>query len=914
MLAAGLLKAVGTAVMKHGLNLLAGGLPVGEVMVEVAREAWGRWRQDGPEDERRKELGELAAAPPDEVRREVDRVVDEVAAGQPAEVRQALSLYLTQVPAAVHWSLRRPADPAGATVPAGLSLDRPEDLLPFLPPRLPRFRPGDPVPGMGDWVLEELLGTGGFGEVWKARNPYLSEPSAVKFCLDADTARLLRNEAELLQRVMREGKHPGIVGLLDTCLNADPPSLRYEYVAGGDLAGLVQERRGGLCAGEALDLMRAITEAVAFAHQRGIVHRDLKPANVLLAACGVASFAKPQAALAPKVADFGIGAVAARPGALATQARTATLARGAYTPLYASPEQVAGQPADPRDDVYALGVIWYQLLTGDLTAAAPSGVRWMSVLRARGVPQEHLDWLLSCVEARQQDRPASASELAAQLRALSSASDGAEPGLLALPLDRVGKRASAPTERRTAPLPPAGDGAPARRSAAGWLLGAGLLAVGLALVAMLTWTESRQVAEMATADHVHPDATDQTSQRAAQIPAGASAEGDSPPSMPPPRDVLLEPFGQRVQLRSQSIEVQQVFFTDAEPRMAVVYSNLAGRPHRVERYSLKNGELLDRVELKGLTITPDAMALSPDGGLLALQDHNRRLRVVSLPDDKEVVTGWEPYGPDPKGEWVAWMSFVDNDRLLAVSTRGQLGVWVLPGRGAVYEKVAVREQPGSFGRGYPDPWGTALSRDRRTLAVFDRDHFNLFDTATGAVRARLPDYAPREGRVQKLGGAAFSPDGSRLALVLSTVDDGARTTRKLVLWDAGARSFAGEWGLPDEVKIAPYIALPGVSWWGERHILLCGVSRDFGYLLEVGTGRLLAYAEAKNRSGRLLAHGPDARLWYVAGQASGAPGFLTAVDFPATDGTAPPRGAPLERWSFTPEGVVALNRRMATRP
>src|SRR5262245_62218488 len=108
MLAAGLLKAVGSAVMKHGLNLLAGGLPVGEVLVEVAREAWGRWRHDGPEEGRRKALGELAAAPPDEVRREVDRVVDEVAAGQPAGVREALSLYLTQVPAAVHRSLRRP--------------------------------------------------------------------------------------------------------------------------------------------------------------------------------------------------------------------------------------------------------------------------------------------------------------------------------------------------------------------------------------------------------------------------------------------------------------------------------------------------------------------------------------------------------------------------------------------------------------------------------------------------------------------------------------------------------------------------------------------------------------------------------------------------------------------------------------
>ena len=69
-------------------------------------------------------------------------------------------------------SLRRPADPSGKTVPAGLALRRPEDLLPLLPQGLPRFKPGDrPLPGV-DRELVELLGSGGFGEVWTARNPY----------------------------------------------------------------------------------------------------------------------------------------------------------------------------------------------------------------------------------------------------------------------------------------------------------------------------------------------------------------------------------------------------------------------------------------------------------------------------------------------------------------------------------------------------------------------------------------------------------------------------------------------------------------------------------------------------------------------------------------------------------------------
>src|SRR5262249_58043838 len=81
-----------------------------------------------------------------------------------------------------------------------------------------------------------------------------------------------------------------------------------------------------------------------------------------------------------------------------------SVARGACTPLYASPQQLRGMPADPRDDIHALGVIWYQLLTGELGSGAPSGRLWASRLLERGLSDPAVDLLAACVEPRADDR------------------------------------------------------------------------------------------------------------------------------------------------------------------------------------------------------------------------------------------------------------------------------------------------------------------------------------------------------------------------------------------------------------------------------------------------------------------------------------------------------------------------------
>jgi hypothetical protein len=420
-----LLKCLGRALLKGGLRALAAGLPLGEVLFEVAQQTQDDWQTQKREEDRRAELEAVAQAAAQEVRHQVAEIVAEVAAGQPEEVRRALAGYLTQVPATIRQSLRRAADPTGTTVPSGLRLRKAEDLLRFLPPQLPHFKEGDRPAGIGDWELVELLGIGGFGEVWKACNVHRpkARPAALKFCLDASSAALLRNEVDLLDRVAEQGKHPGLVQLLHTYLSTDPPCLEYEYVEGGDLAGLIQEWhqcRGGPMPAQAGKVILRLAEIVAFTHQLRppLVHRDLKPANILVRQGEGGDFQF-------KIADFGIGGLAA-PRALKLTTRPgfsrgellATMAHGSYTALYASPQQMRGEGPDPRDDVHALGVIWYQLLTGDLTSGVPGGLQWMDDLKQRGMSEALIRVLASCFEAQPGHRPADAGDLAGRLAAL----------------------------------------------------------------------------------------------------------------------------------------------------------------------------------------------------------------------------------------------------------------------------------------------------------------------------------------------------------------------------------------------------------------------------------------------------------------------------------------------------------------
>ncbi len=203
----------------------------------------------------------------------------------------------------------------------------------------------------GRYRLRHEIARGGMAEVWEAEDSVLGRAVAVKLLLPE-----LAADPSFLERFRREAiaaarlAHPNVVGIFDTGIDDGLAYIVMELVDGRTLRETLMER-GALPPAEAVDVAAQVAGALEYAHKAGIVHRDVKPANILL--CGDGRV---------KVADFGIAKAAATEGVRADDLTSTGAVVG--TAKYLSPEQVDGRPVDGRSDVYALGVVLYEMLCG----------------------------------------------------------------------------------------------------------------------------------------------------------------------------------------------------------------------------------------------------------------------------------------------------------------------------------------------------------------------------------------------------------------------------------------------------------------------------------------------------------------------------------------------------------------------
>ncbi len=280
-----------------------------------------------------------------------------------------------------------------------------------------RPAPDQRIPLRPNWVLEQRIGTGGFGEVWLASHEKTHEKRVFKFCLEADRLRSLKREITLF-RLLKEalGHRDDIARVLDCNFEEAPYFLESEYTEGGNLIEWAEEQ-GGLSVvplATRLELVAQVAEALAAAHSVGVLHKDVKPANVLVRSD---QDGRPKAQLT----DFGIGrlldASMLSDRGITLMGMTEMLPCGEEsltggTYLYMAPEVIEGKPATVQADVYALGVMLYQMVVGDF--AHPLSTGWR-----RDVPDEILaDDVARLVDGSPERRPGSAAEVADGLRRL----------------------------------------------------------------------------------------------------------------------------------------------------------------------------------------------------------------------------------------------------------------------------------------------------------------------------------------------------------------------------------------------------------------------------------------------------------------------------------------------------------------
>ena len=259
----------------------------------------------------------------------------------------------------------------------------------------------------GRYRLRFLIASGGMADVWCADDEVLGRPVAIKIlhphmALDPALRARFRTEAVAAARLV----HPAIVAIFDTCDAGDSEAIVMEFIRGRTLREYLDER-GRLEPIEVQHIGAEVAAALACAHRGGIIHRDIKPANILLSDDGRVL-----------VTDFGIAKVLDEPDLTRTDQLIGTV-------KYLAPEQVDGRPIDARTDIYALGAVLHEALTGQapFTGETPAAVALARIQRdplppsftVDGIPPDLDRVIMRALARNPDDRPAQAADLRAAL-------------------------------------------------------------------------------------------------------------------------------------------------------------------------------------------------------------------------------------------------------------------------------------------------------------------------------------------------------------------------------------------------------------------------------------------------------------------------------------------------------------------
>ena len=282
---------------------------------------------------------------------------------------------------------------------------------------------------LGPYEIQDLLGSGGMGEVYRARDPRIGREVAIKVLPSSyseDSNRLTRFEQEA--RATGLLNHPNILAIYDVGTDHGSPYLVSELLEGETLRNKMES--GPLPKRKAVDYAMQVIKGLTAAHEKGIIHRDLKPENLFITKDGRL-----------KILDFGLAKLIRPEPANPEQSKLQTVDVQSQPGLilgtlgYMSPEQVRGRPADHRSDIFTFGTIFYEMLTGKRAFHGETMADTMSAIlhkdpaenteTSRNVPIGLQRILDRCMEKNPEDRFQSAHDLSFAVEAVSGSSDTA---------------------------------------------------------------------------------------------------------------------------------------------------------------------------------------------------------------------------------------------------------------------------------------------------------------------------------------------------------------------------------------------------------------------------------------------------------------------------------------------------------